>query len=58
MFLERRNSIQRSAFVNPFLLGLTHHGTLLSLPLESQKHLLWLVSTGPLLSSNTEVLNN
>lgn len=40
MFLERKIFIQRSAFVNPFVLGLTHHSTLLSLPLGSQKHYL------------------
>ena len=40
MFLERKIFIQRSAFVNPFVLGLTHHSTKLSLPLESQKYYL------------------
>jgi DNA-binding Lrp family transcriptional regulator len=38
MFLERRVFIQRSAFVNPYALGLHHDATRLSLPLESQKH--------------------
>jgi DNA-binding Lrp family transcriptional regulator len=38
MFLDSRIFIQRSAFVNPFVLGLTHQTTLLSLPLESQKY--------------------
>lgn len=38
MFLDSGVFIQRSAFVNPFALGLTHQSTLLSLPLESQKH--------------------
>lgn len=37
MFLDSGVFIQRSAFVNPFALGLTHQSTLLSLPLESQK---------------------
>ncbi len=38
MFLDSGVFIQRSAFVNPYALGLTHQSTLLSLPLESQKH--------------------
>jgi DNA-binding Lrp family transcriptional regulator len=38
MFLDSGILIQRSAFVNPFMLGLTHQTTLLSLPLESQKY--------------------
>lgn len=38
MFLDSGIFIQRSAFVNPHVLGLNHQSTLLSLPLESQKH--------------------
>lgn len=38
MFLERRVFLQRSAFVNPFALGLLPSATRLSLPLASQKH--------------------
>lgn len=38
IFLERGIFIQRSAFVDPFVLGLHHETTLISLPSESQRH--------------------
>jgi len=38
MFLEKQVFIQRSAFVNPYALGLNHEAMHISLPLTSQKH--------------------